>query len=198
MRKKILLTILYLGLMNYDAHAQSETTTKDDLFGKGFNIGVGTGYYRHLIGTTFPLFTCNYEFSFTKKITLAPFIGTYSHTQAGGYYNQRTYLVTETTVPIGVKGYYYFNRHLHAESKWDFYGAASLILNLRNISWEPGFQGDKSIFPRESRGPWLWETIFGTQLLNIGLHIGCRYHLNDKIGIFIDLSTSVSTVGITF
>lgn len=162
MKKTILLAVLYFGLMNFHANAQRKASANEDIFGSHFNLGLGLGYYGY-VENALPAVVFNYEFDVASNVTVAPFIGFYS-------YSSNSH--RETVIPIGAKGYYYFDKLLNAESKWDFYGAASLGFSMSSVT---------------SNSP-----------LYIDIHIGSRYHLNEKMSLFLDLSSRASTIGITF
>jgi hypothetical protein len=86
-------------------------------------------------------------------------------------------------IPIGVKGTYYFDRLLGAGSRWDFYLAGSLGFAIRSTVWENGYGGE-TVVSRGSSG------------LYLDAHIGAEYHASQKVGLFLDLSTGLSTFGI--
>ena len=75
----------------------------------------------------------------------------------------------------------YFDQLLHAGSKWDFYGAGSLGFAVRSASWESGYAGDKYV---------------SSSALYLDLHVGTEYHINQRMGMFLDLSTGASTIGL--
>ena len=126
----------------------------------------------------------NYEFEVARNLTLAPFIGLYTYSD-NYYWNNNYYAYHETTIPIGLKGAFYFDELLDAGSDWDFYAALSLGANLHSQSWDNGYGGDRSV-------------VHETSALYTDLHIGTRYHLSRKVGLFLDLSTGVSSVGVSF
>jgi len=147
---------------------------------EGLNLGIGIGgnygYYGY-VGRTMPVFNINYEFDVAPSFTLAPFISfsNYSNRYSNYYYH-------ESIIPIGLKGTYYFDQILNANSKWDFYLAGSLGFAIFNRSWDNGYE-DKDY--KNNGNP-----------LFLDLHIGAEYHLSNKVGLFLDLSTGVSTIGL--
>lgn len=165
--------MLLFTLVQFSSQAQQK-------YGKTLNVGVGIGYYGY-IGHSLPVLHFNYELDVARNFTLAPFISFYSYRnnydRKSGYYFYR-----ETVVPIGVKGTYYFDSLLEADSKWDFYLAGSLGFAIRNVSWHREY--DKEYFYR------------GGTPLYLDLHIGTEYHISNKVGLFLDLSTGVSTLGL--
>jgi hypothetical protein len=175
--KKVIFTIaialftLSSGLSAQDKYQNSER------FGGTLNLGIGiggyAGYYGY-IGHTLPVFDVNYEFGVARNFTLAPFITLYS-------YSDPNYSTIVT--PIGVKGTYYFDQLLNAGPRWDFYGAGSLGFVLVNTTWNSYYTGSHNYY-------------VAANPLFLDLHIGTEYHVSNKIGLFLDLSTGVSTIGI--
>lgn len=144
-------------------------------YGNTLNLGLGIGYYGY-VDNNVPVVHLNYEFGVAKDFTLAPFITFYS-------YHRKDY--RQTVVPIGVKGTYYFDEILKADKKWDFYLAGSLGAAIISTRWD---DGRRRTF-NDNEGP---------GRLYLDLHIGTEYHFNNKIGAFLDLSTGVSTIGLSF
>jgi len=178
-----LITIALLLLNN--ARGQNPNTTTR--FGNTLNIGVGMGYYGY-INQSVPVVHLDYEFDVAKDFTLAPFVSFYSFRREHYYGNPSKgynyYRYTETAIPIGAKGTYYFDELVQAGSKWDFYVAGSLGFVIINSGWDDGYDGDRNIYRRSNP-------------LYLNAHIGTEYHLNSRAGIFLDLSTGVSTIGLS-
>lgn len=155
-------------------------------YGKTLNLGVGiggrSGYYSY-VGRSIPVFALNYELNVAKDFTLAPFISFYSYSNDFSG-NGNNYVYRETVVPIGVKGFYYFDDILNASNKWDFYLAGSLGFSIVSSSWDAGYAGNRNYYGSPS-------TLF------LDIHIGTEYHFNSRIGAFLDLSTGVSTIGLS-
>lgn len=185
MTKLTTLSIL-IGLLFHTASYSQES------YGKSLNLGVGiggyAGYYRY-VGRSLPVVNINYEFDVAKSFTLAPFVSFYSYTnnyywgnnnKPSRYYNYR-----ETVIPVGVKGTYYFDALVGANSKWDFYLAASLGFAIVNSRWDDGYEGDRNYYSN------------GRPLLG-DFHAGAEYHFNSRLGIYLDLSGGVSTLGLAF
>jgi len=168
--------LLLLLLAGTNLSAQNHNYSEGH--GRTFNLGVGVGgyagYYGY-VGHSLPVISLNYEFDAAKNFTLAPFINFYTYEEQ--YYR-------ETVIPIGVKGTYYFDQILGAGQKWDFYLAGSLGFALANTVWDDGYSEDTSY---QHGNP-----VF------LDLHIGAEYHLSQKVGLFFDLSSGVSTVGLAF
>jgi phospholipase C len=187
MKKIITLSLLILSVANIVA----QDKTGYEKYGKTLNMGIGIGYYGN-VNHSLPVATINYEFDVAKNFTLAPFAGIYSYQNY--YYwgnpskpkwdpSYRQYSYRETVVPIGVKGSYYFDQLLKAGSKWDFYAAGSLGFVIRNVVWEDNYSGDRNAY--QSSSP-----------IYLDVHVGTEYHINQKMGLFLDLSTGVSTFGL--
>lgn len=189
MKKLLIIPIMFLTALTINSNAQDNSTSEK--YGKTLNLGVGVGYYGY-IGHSIPVGTLNYEFDVAKNFTLAPFIGIYSFQNY--YYwgnpdkpfgdpSYRQYSYRETAIPVGVKGTYYFDQLFHANPKWDFYAAGSIGFVFRSVVWENGYYGDQHVY--QSASP-----------LYLNLHVGAEYHLSQKMGLFLDLSTGVSTFGL--
>jgi hypothetical protein len=178
--KHFLSTLILFCLFNNALKSQ-------EAYGKALNLGLGLGYYGYHYAA--PALSLNYEFDVYKNLTLAPFVGisTYrNYTYWGDYKNNRpykNYYYRETVIPIGVKGSYYFDELLEADSKWDFYLGLSLGVVFRTVSWDNDYYGDRVV--RNYSSP-----LFGN------LHIGTEYHINNRAGLFLDLSTGYSTIGL--
>ena len=155
-------------------------------YGNTLNLGIGIGYYGYL-GFNTPVIHANYEFDVAKNFTLAPFISLYTYKKyyywGGPNHPYQDYSYVQTVVPMGVKGAYYFDDILKANSKWDFYLAGSLGFALRRTKWQNTYYGDTKVINEGSN-------------LYLDAHIGAEYHINSKAGLFLDLSTGVSTFGV--
>ena len=166
--------------------AQKEKSSSYEKYGNVLNIGVGVGYYGSYYGNM-PVLQVNYEFDVAKDFTLAPFIGIYTYRYdnywKGPKKGYRNYYYRETVIPIGIKGSYYLDDIFDAGPKWDFYGAGSIGFAFRTVTWENGYEGDRNL--SHSR-------------LFLDLHIGTEYHINKRVGLFLDLSTGASTIGLAF
>lgn len=171
--KKIVLLIM--AVISISSIGLAQHSGRGESFGHTLNVGLGIGYYGY-VEHSIPVIHLNYEFDVARDFTLAPFITIFTYNNK--YYHQ-------TVVPIGVKGTYYFDRLLNADSKWDFYGAGSLGVAIRNTRWDGGYNGTKN-------------DDVGAGSLYLDLHVGTEYHFNNKIGAFLDLSTGVSTIGLSF
>ena len=181
--KKIAAIVLFVCILNISGFAQEN-------YGKTLNLGIGiggyAGYYEY-IGRSMPVFHLDYEFDVAKNFTLAPFLNFYRYTNSYYWGNNnhpyRYYNYSETVIPIGVKGTYYFDDIVKANSKWDFYLAGSLGFAIVNSHWDNDYTGDKNYYR-------------GGNPVFLDAHIGAEYHFNNSIGAFLDLSSGVSTIGI--
>lgn len=190
--KNIVITLSVLvSLLSFDSSAQTiSTETKNtyigEKYGNTLNVGLGIGYYGY-IGYNIPVIHANYEFDVAKNLTLAPFITYYSYQNhyywGNKNYPYRNYSYRTTVIPVGVKATYYFDQLLKANSKWDFYLAASLGFAYRKTTWENDYYGETYIE-------------HGSSGLYLDGHIGTEYHCSKKLGLFLDLSTGVSTFGL--
>jgi len=180
MKKRIFTLALLSLFMIAGANLSAQDRTYSENHGGALNLGLGIGgyggYYGYY-GRSLPVFSINYEFDVAKNFTLAPFVTFVTYHD---YYNHYGY--RETVIPIGVKGSYYFDDLLRANSDWDFYLAGSLGFSIVRTSWDGGYLGDSNY---HTANP-----------LFLDLHIGTEYHLSNRVGLFLDLSTGVSTVGL--
>ncbi len=188
MKKNIILIMVAVITLLNSANAQEKTQEKasGEKYGNTLNVGLGIGYYGY-VGHTMPVFSANYEFDVAKNFTLAPFIAVYSYQNSyywgNSHYPYRDYYYRSTVIPIGVKGTYYFDQLLNANDKWDFYLAGSLGFAIRKTTWESDYYGETYVR-------------HGSSGLYFDGHIGTEYHINQKLGLFLDLSTGMSTAGL--
>lgn len=189
MKKLKITTVLFLALFVMNTFAQDKPASEK--YGNTLNLGAGIGYYGH-IGHSLPVGMLNYEFDVVRNFTLAPFVGIYSY--QNHYYwgnpnkpdydeSYRLYSYRVIAVPVGAKGTYYFDQLFRANPKWDFYAAGSVGFVFRSVTWENGYYGEKYVY--QSASP-----------LYLDAHIGAEYHMTEKAGLFLDLSTGVSTFGL--
>lgn len=165
---------------------KSSTPGFREYHGNALNAGIGLVYFGY-VGQTVPAVNFNYEFDVARNFTLAPFI-TYFAYQEYVYwgdpaYPYRDYYYRESVMPVGVKGTYYFDQLLNANSRWDFYLGASLGVAIRKTVWENGYYGNRAVARGASR-------------MYLDGYLGAEYHLTRKAGIFLDLSTGISTLGL--
>ena len=174
--KVLKLTIAFV-LLTLGTNLSAQKNSYNDTYGHTLNLGLGiggySGYYGY-IGHTLPVFNINYEFGVARNFTLAPFVTLYSYSDP----NYTTYVT-----PIGVKGSLYLDQLLHAGRNWNFYVAGSLGVALVSTTWNADYYGDRTYY-------------HSTDPLYLDLHLGTEYRLSRNLGIFLDLSTGVSTIGL--
>lgn len=168
----LLLILITSSLWAQKAKSQGQYGGKLNL---GLGIGGYYGYY-HYAGSSIPVFNINYEFDVARNFTLAPFATFYTYRNGNDHYR-------ESIIPIGVKGSYYLDEAFRAGSNWDFYVAGSLGFVIRHSKWDDGYSGETHY---QDVSP-----------LFLDLHVGTEYHLSNRIGLFLDLSTGVSTIGLS-
>lgn len=186
MKNRLIITLFLCSIFAGKVSAQEAGTSES--FGRTLNLGLGVGYYGY-VGGFMPVIHANYEFQLANNFTLAPFITVYTyrkyHYWGNSNHPYRDYYYRQTVIPVGVKGTYYFDKLLGLNSKWDIYGAGSLGFAIRSTRWESGYNGDVTI-ARSSSG------------LYLDAHLGAEYHINSKAGLFLDLSSGLSTFGVAF
>jgi len=177
MKKLAFASILVLLFLGTNLSAQNREYSESH--GKTLNLGLGiggySGYYGY-IGHSLPVFHINYELSVANNFTLAPFATFYSY--RGDNYR-------ETVIPIGVKGTFYFDQLLNANSRWDFYLAGSLGFAIVSSRWDNNYYGDRTYLHNPGS-------------LYVDVHVGTEYHLTNRLGLYLDLSNGVSTIGLAF
>lgn len=183
MKTIIFASLSFLAISTTELSAQETTSSSSsgESFGNTLNLGLGLGYYANT-----PVLHANYEINVAKNFTLAPFITYYSYRRdyywGNPKYPYKNYHYRHTVIPIGVKGSYYFDELLNAGDKWDFYLGASLGFAIRSTTWESGYYGETNSQ--------------GTSGLYLDGHIGTELHLSPKAGLFLDLSSDISTFGL--
>lgn len=183
--KKLLFATMILTAA-FAGKVTAQESSDGESFGNTLNLGVGIGYYGY-VGHTLPVIHANYEFNVARNFTLAPFITMYTYKKYHNWGNPndgyRDYYYRTTVIPVGVKGSYYFDQLLGAGSKWDFYLAGSLGFAIRKTVWEDGYYGN--VVVQNS-----------TSGIYLDAHVGTEFHLSEKVGLCLDLSTGISTFGL--
>jgi hypothetical protein len=189
--KSIIYTITAIAFILVSTKSiKAQNSTSHEGFGNTLNLGLGIGYYGY-IGSNVPVIHVDYEFDVVKDFTLAPSISYFSYRNTYYWGNKnypyRLYNYRQTVIPIGVKGTFYFDDLVNANSNWDFYAAGTIGVAIIKSSWDDGYYGDKYIYrnSRQSSTP-----------LFLDVHAGVEYHLSNKAGLFLDLSTGISTLGL--
>jgi hypothetical protein len=183
--KKLIFTIILFSIVSMCRLSAQESRTSEK-YGNTLNAGFGIGYYGY-VGHTTPVLHADFEFDVAKNLTLAPFITYYSYQNyyywGGPNHPYRDYSYRQTVIPIGVKATYYFDQLLKANAKWDFYLAGSLGFAIRKTVWESNYYGETTVQ-------------HGASGIYLDGHIGAEYHISNKIGLFLDLSSGISTFGL--
>jgi hypothetical protein len=155
---------------------------QDEDYGNTLNLGVGLVYYGYLNAAA-PIFLASYEFNVARDFTLAPFIGFGAYTSSNNYYyGNENYYYRETIIPVGVKGTYYFDRLIGLDRSWDLWAAASIGFVFDNVTWQDGYHGN--------------EHVDGGNYVRPDIYAGVEYHVSKRIGIYGELSTGISSIGI--
>jgi hypothetical protein len=185
MKKFKICLVLLFTLFSVGSFAQEKYGTSVNF---GLGIGGYSGYYRHL-GVYVPVIHLDLEFDVAKNFTLAPFINFYSYSYRYSLSNPyREYVYKVNVIPVGVKGTYYLDGLLQAGPKWDFYVGGSLGVVLVRTSWNDPYYFDNGYYTGYYGNP--------GPAAYLDLHLGTEYHINDRVGIFLDLSNGLSTAGI--
>jgi hypothetical protein len=174
--KQTIIFLFFWGILFVNnGNAQNNATYEK--YGNTFNIGLGAGIgnYGYAFYAATPAVHLDYEFDLIRTLTIAPFVTLYHY--RNGFYHERV-------IPVGLKATCYFDQILKAHSKWDFYLAGSLGYAFRETVWETGFAPDPN-------------TSYGPGALYLVLSIGSEYHINKRLGAFIDLSNGISTIGLS-
>lgn len=151
-------------------------------FGHTFNIGLGPGFLgRSLVYSPFLYF--DYEIEAAPDFTVAPFIGFSTYRSNPQTFGSNYYYYRGTIVPIGAKATYYFDDILELPYRWDLWAAGSVGFTYIKKVWENGYTGSVGEIP-------------GVRPLFLSLHIGTEYHITDAVGIYVDLSTKASVIGV--
>jgi len=187
---RIIIIAIVLSALGINGYSQEAIVVNDrrgsaEDFGNTLNVGLGMVYYPY-VGQTVPALHLNYEIDVARNFTLAPFITyfgyrEYSYTADPNFIYRNYY--QRSVMPIGLKGAYYFDELLNANKRWDFYLGASLGAAFRKAVYVDGYYGTRTVV-RSATG------------LYADGHIGTEYHLGGNVGLTLDLSTGISTIGI--
>jgi hypothetical protein len=186
MKKSIIFCKIFTAFCLWIIGLTASAQEGDEKFGNTLNLGAGLGYYGY-VGHPMPVLHANYELGVARNFTIAPFVTFYSYKNYYYWgdpgYPYRDYYYRQTVIPVGAKGTYYFDELLKANSKWDFYLGASLGFAIRKTTWEKGYYGKTTVE-------------HGASGLYLDAHIGSEYHLSNRVGLFLDLSSGISTFGL--
>lgn len=104
--------------------------------------------------------------------------------QSKNYSYTTAYKYRITYIGINGRGSYHFNELLNAPDEWDFYAGASLGYFIASYS------GDDS------------PVLTGGSTVSVGVHVGARYFLNEKIALNAEAgggsALAGATIGVTF
>lgn len=175
LKLSILLTFLFAvsGLF-------AQRSDNSENHGNALNLGIGVGGYSgyyHYVGRTLPVIGANYEISVAPNLTIAPFVTFYTYRNEDKHYR-------ESIIPLGLKGTFYLDRLINANSDWDFYLAGSAGFAIIRSYWDDGYSGNTYYH--------------NVSPLFLDVHAGTEYHLSKDVGFFLDISSGVSTLGIAF
>ncbi|MCF6352042.1 MAG: hypothetical protein L3J06_03430 [Cyclobacteriaceae bacterium] len=141
---------------------------------KMLSVGLGVS------GWGIPIYG-RYEFSVADNITVGGVLS-YQSKRYGipGFDYRLSYF------GIAARGSYHFNELLGADDKWDFYAGATLGYYFSSFSGD-AFAGSNNL---------------GDGGLGVGVHIGARYFINEKIALNAEFgggsAVSGATIGVTF
>jgi hypothetical protein len=205
--KKVYFTICALALLSiqlFGSDSENRISGNELRYAKRLNVGFGYNYYSGIP------FVINYELSnkllhiaedpleaYQMGLTFAPQAGFFRYTHWYPSPLPATYPDYNYTVNnlfFGVKVHAYFDRVLDLPKNVDLYFAIAPQFMIRRVSWDfsssiPG------IPPPNNR--WL-SNRRGRNSFVLPIHIGAEYKLNRNIGVWGDIGTMMSTVGISF
>ena len=185
MKNLKMIIILLFTVCSIGSYAQEKYGTTVNF---GLGIGGYSGYYRNT-GVLLPVVHLDVEFDVAKNFTLAPFINFYSYTTRYHLKNpDREYIHRVKIIPVGVKATYYLDGLLQAGPKWDFYLGGSLGFVLVRSTWNDYYYYNNNFYTG-------YYATHGNGLYVDG-HLGVEYHINERVGIYLDLSNGLSTAGI--
>jgi|TARA_R110000737_G_scaffold21837_2_gene40378 hypothetical protein len=173
---KKLILLLSLVFLTTELVAQEK-------YGKTLNFGGGLSYSRYA-PLPIPALNLNYEFDIAPNTTLGPYLSILHHNDYGYNYLGKKYKYSNTIVPVGVKSYYYFDGLFNWDKRFDVYAGLAVGFNIAFGRWENGYNGPVY---NPTYNPFYAQ-----------LHAGGEYHFKDNLGVYVDLSTGLSTVGLAF
>ncbi len=173
--------LFFTTVQNVSAQSSYSTGTHE-YYGNTYNLGLGPGYFGAYLMRS-PYLTFNYEIELLPEFTLAPFVGFSTYRSNPQIYGNSSYRYRGTIMPIGAKASYYFDDLIELPWRWDLYAAGSLGYTFIRKSWPSEYRGPEGDIP-------------GIRPLFLDVHVGAEYHLNSRTGLFVDLSTGVSVIGV--
>ena len=174
--KKIVIALVFIAVVSstYPVHAQFNPQTDKT---KMLTVGIGFS------GWGIPIFA-RFEAPVADNITIG---GAMSYQGKSETY--ASYKYKHTIFGIGARGSYHFNELIELPDEWDLYAGLGLGYYFWNTKYD---SGGTSIDYRGS----------GDGGFSIGIHVGGRYFINDKIGVNLEFGggtvLSGGTIGATF
>ncbi len=204
--QKIYFTICTLSLLSFPllgAAPEKRITANELRYANRLNIGFGYNYYAGIP------FIINYELSnkalgmaedpleaYQMGLTFAPQVGFYRYSNwypspAAAYSN---YNYTVNNLFFGVKLHAYIDRVIDLPKNLDLYFAVAPQFMIRRVTWDypsnvPGIYQPNNKWLANRRG---------RNTFALPIHIGAEYKLNRNIGVWGDIGTMMSTVGLSF
>jgi outer membrane immunogenic protein len=174
--KKILLTVLFIALLFSTSLVRAQFNPYS---GPAKMITVGIGFS----GWGIPIFG-RFETGVAENISVGGGISYqgYSETYTGVKWRHSIFGITG-------RGSYHFNELIELPDEWDLYAG----LGLGYYIWNTDYDGPGTSFDYGGSG---------SGGFSIGIHVGGRYFINEKIGINVEFGggtvLSGGTVGVTF
>lgn len=173
MKKVIcIIVLLFFGLTAINAQGYHKGN-------KDLNAGISLGLAGIYGDASFPPISIGFQYGIDEKISIGGILG-YSSSKYGWEDWQWKY----SYIVIGARGEYHF---LESSNKLDAYAGATLGYNIVSVSEPSGY----SVY-----GGYEAESSY----MIYGVHVGARYAVSDKIGVFGELGYGIGylTVGASF
>ncbi len=178
--KKIIYGMLAIALFSFSNSANAQMEIKGANF---INLGLGVGVAPSSIG-----FNASFEHGFFNAISIGGLLDIRTgHGDYYGYGNNYNYNQKTSSVGIGLRGSYHFNKLMRIRQKnVDIYAGAATGVNINHYTYDDKYNN--------GYGPANYNS---TDLL-IGVHAGAKYFVSDRFGFFGELSSynSILKIGI--
>lgn len=199
---KTLIFCLLIGVQGFSAVPRSMTGNNETRYTKRLNVGFGYNYYAGIP------FIVNYELSnrtlgmqedpleqYQLGLTFAPQFGFYRYTDwyPSPLRSFSNYNYSVNNLFFGVKTHFYFDRVLKMPEALDLYFAMAPQIMIRRVTWDYD-AGIPDIYKPNNR--WLANRR-GVNAFVLPIHIGAEYKLSKKFGVWGDIGTMMSTVGLS-
>lgn len=174
--KKILLTVFLIALISSTSLVRAQFNPYS---GPAKLITVGIGFS----GWGIPIFG-RFETGIAENISVGGGISYqgYNETYTGVKWHHSVF-------GLNARGSYHFNELIELPDEWDLYAG----LNLGYYFWNTNYEGPGTSFDYSGSG---------SGGFSIGIHVGGRYFINEKIGVNVEFGggnvLSGGTVGVTF